>query len=646
MLKQWRRAWCVIRDGTLTVHRIGSKGSEILAEMALVLCNVKPVRSKAPDEKAARYYLELRSPQEFVLLQALTEATMAAWADALRAAVAAAYGAGTTTVGAAAGVPMIKQASALLATGARCADCGAAAPEWASANLCVLLCLECAGCHRAMGTHLSKVRSLKLDSWEPPLLALLSRLQPASDGTGGANAVWEAALNGASPPTVRRPTPSDGAGGAGHREHREVFVRLKYELREFVDKSGDAAALGAALLAACEGEQPEEALRLIASGASVDYEAVVEGDGGGGGGRCVLDAARAAGSELCAELLVQNGAGLAARAAAEAAAAEAEAEVRAAAAAEAEAAAAAALAEAAAEKEAEAAAAAARRQEAVAHVTDAAEEVASAATAAAARATDAVAATAGAAAASANAAAASAGAALGRGANIGKSLFGEAKNLVGGLASNIVGDDGGGGAVGALAAALPARATAAWRAPAAATDAADAADAAPEALEMEAPPPPPPRKQPSAPSSPSLPPARRPRRRRRPSRRRRRPSRRSSTSSLGRRRRRLRRRPWRRSRRSSPSSSGRRRRPRRRRRRRRSERENFCGVIWLYVARSLQETQLALRSRGEPQAPTRARRRRFWRTRRAVPAPPRWSSSSPPAASQRRAPRRRSFGTA
>ena len=103
MLKQWRRAWCVIRDGTLTVHRIGSKGSEILAEMALVLCNVKPVRSKAPDEKAARYYLELRSPQEFVLLQALTEATMAAGADALRAAVAAAYGAGTTTVGAAAG---------------------------------------------------------------------------------------------------------------------------------------------------------------------------------------------------------------------------------------------------------------------------------------------------------------------------------------------------------------------------------------------------------------------------------------------------------------------------------------------------------------------------------------------------------------
>ena len=266
MLKQWRRAWCVIATALLTVHRIGSKGSEILAEMALVLCNVKPVRSKAPDEEGGAILPRVAIAARVRAAAGVDRGDDGGVGRRPPRRRRRGYGAGTTTVGAAAGVPMIKQASALLATGARCADCGAAAPEWASANLCVLLCLECAGCHRAMGTHLSKVRSLKLDSWEPPLLALLSRLQPAADGTGGANAVWEAALNGASPPTVRRPTPSDGAGGAGHREHREVFVRLKYELREFVDKSGDAAALGAALLAACEGEQPEEALRLIAFG--------------------------------------------------------------------------------------------------------------------------------------------------------------------------------------------------------------------------------------------------------------------------------------------------------------------------------------------------------------------------------------------
>ena len=41
----------------------------------------------------------------------------------------------------------------------------------------------------------------------------------------GPNAVWQAAV----PPTVRVPEPSDAAD-AGPREHREVFVRLKYEI--------------------------------------------------------------------------------------------------------------------------------------------------------------------------------------------------------------------------------------------------------------------------------------------------------------------------------------------------------------------------------------------------------------------------------
>jgi Arf-GAP/coiled-coil/ANK repeat/PH domain-containing protein len=39
----------------------------------------------------------------------------------------------------------------------KCADCGAADPDWASLNLCVVICQKCAGVHRHLGAHISKV---------------------------------------------------------------------------------------------------------------------------------------------------------------------------------------------------------------------------------------------------------------------------------------------------------------------------------------------------------------------------------------------------------------------------------------------------------------------------------------------------------
>uniref|UniRef100_A0A8C2A2H3 ArfGAP with RhoGAP domain, ankyrin repeat and PH domain 1a n=1 Tax=Cyprinus carpio TaxID=7962 RepID=A0A8C2A2H3_CYPCA len=61
-----------------------------------------------------------------------------------------------------------------------CADCSSSMPEWASVNLCVLLCEKCAGAHRSLGQNVSKVRSLKLDErvWTDDLIrALCSAVQ-------------------------------------------------------------------------------------------------------------------------------------------------------------------------------------------------------------------------------------------------------------------------------------------------------------------------------------------------------------------------------------------------------------------------------------------------------------------------------------
>lgn len=46
-----------------------------------------------------------------------------------------------------------------------CADCDAQNPDWASLNLGVLVCIECSGIHRNLGSHISRIRSLDLDEW-------------------------------------------------------------------------------------------------------------------------------------------------------------------------------------------------------------------------------------------------------------------------------------------------------------------------------------------------------------------------------------------------------------------------------------------------------------------------------------------------
>lgn len=47
----------------------------------------------------------------------------------------------------------------------RCADCYVRNPGWASWSLGIFLCMRCAALHRKLGTHISKVKSLSMDTW-------------------------------------------------------------------------------------------------------------------------------------------------------------------------------------------------------------------------------------------------------------------------------------------------------------------------------------------------------------------------------------------------------------------------------------------------------------------------------------------------
>lgn len=69
-------------------------------------------------------------------------------------------------------------------------------PTWASLNLGALICIECSGIHRNLGTHLSRVRSLDLDDWPRELTLVLTAI-----GNDMANRVWESDTRGRTKPT-------------------------------------------------------------------------------------------------------------------------------------------------------------------------------------------------------------------------------------------------------------------------------------------------------------------------------------------------------------------------------------------------------------------------------------------------------------
>ncbi|KAK4500129.1 hypothetical protein PRZ48_008315 [Zasmidium cellare] len=105
----------------------------------------------------------------------------------------------------------------------RCADCAAKNPGWASWNLGVFLCMRCAALHRKLGTHVSKVKSLSMDSWSTEQVENMKKV-----GNVASNKIYN-------PRNVRPdiPVDADEVDAA-----IEKYIRQKYDSRTLSDGNG------------------------------------------------------------------------------------------------------------------------------------------------------------------------------------------------------------------------------------------------------------------------------------------------------------------------------------------------------------------------------------------------------------------------
>ncbi|GAB7363385.1 hypothetical protein MBLNU230_g3663t1 [Neophaeotheca triangularis] len=96
-----------------------------------------------------------------------------------------------------------------------CADCKRNKhPRWASWNLGIFMCIRCSGIHRGMGTHISRVKSVDLDSWTDEQMANMLKW-----GNARANKYWENKL---------------AEGHVPSESKIENFIRTKYDSKRWV----------------------------------------------------------------------------------------------------------------------------------------------------------------------------------------------------------------------------------------------------------------------------------------------------------------------------------------------------------------------------------------------------------------------------
>ncbi|KAF9260757.1 ArfGap-domain-containing protein [Marasmius fiardii PR-910] len=113
-----------------------------------------------------------------------------------------------------------------------CADCKARNPRWASHNLGIFICVTCASIHRKIGTHVTKVKSITMDTWTKEQVDRMTEM-----GNVKSNTLY-------CPNELRHPPPP--LLMADERDSElEQYIRSKYEYKLFMEKPTTTSKPGA-----------------------------------------------------------------------------------------------------------------------------------------------------------------------------------------------------------------------------------------------------------------------------------------------------------------------------------------------------------------------------------------------------------------
>lgn len=279
--RSWKRRWFQIHSGKLYQNR--GKHMDLV-----LVCDLMLSRVRESSASNLPYCFEIiDSSQAKYLLQATSEVDMQDWIEAARKSTESMLEKQSHRM-----TVHPEQQSVideLVARNSACADCGQAPSEWVSINIGCFLCIECSGIHRSLGVHVSKVRSLTLDSWEMPLLLLLRDHL----GNDVINSIWEHTI----PPGWTKPTAT-----ATHDEKLK-WIKAKYHFHGFAEFSDlHSHEITERLIRGGTDGNLQELMWCLAHGADVNSRNAQR--------ETALHAAASRGDAPCCDYLILNGASL------------------------------------------------------------------------------------------------------------------------------------------------------------------------------------------------------------------------------------------------------------------------------------------------------------------------------------------------